>query len=122
MKPPIPLLISTALISAIVQGRAIAQVLACRSPISSVNTSTRDCFPRFGKTNQGTYLRLDACSLNGTGNGMEFIYLLDGNPVRGWTNCLDRGWLVGDRYVPAGSAAAISMLNFICSQRTNNVR
>lgn len=122
MKPPMTLLISTILVSLVMQRSAVAQRLACRSPFSPVNAAARDCFPRFGQTTQGNCLRLDACSLHATLNGVEFIYLLDGEPVRGWTNCLDRGWLVNNRYIPASSVAARSMLDYICSQRTSNFR
>lgn len=117
MQPPMPLFIGTALASLIVQSSAIAQVLACHPPALPDQADARDCFPRFGRTNQGNCLRLDACSLHITSNRVEFIYLLDGQPVRGWTNCLDPGWIVDRRYIPASSPAARSMLDYICRSR-----
>lgn len=123
MKPPIALLTSTVLVSLVAQPSAIAQVLACPPPSSPDYARTRDCFPRFGRTNQGSCLRLDACSLNVTSTGVEFIYLLDGAPVQGWTNCQTNGWFVRNRYIPASSPAAVSMLDFICqSRRTARLR
>ncbi len=117
MQPPMPLFLSTALVSLIAQPSAIAQVLTCRPPALPDQADARDCFPRFGRTTQGNCLRLDACSLHITPNRVEFIYLLDGAPVRGWTNCLDHGWIVGSRYIPASSSAARSMLDYICRSR-----
>lgn len=123
MQPPVALLTGTAVVSLMLQPRAIAQVPICSPPSSPDNLRARDCFPHFGWTNQGNWLRLDACSLHVTPNKVEFIYLLDGAPVRGWTNCQDKGWIISNHYIPARSPAALSMLEFICqSRRTTSSR
>ncbi|MGQ9869406.1 hypothetical protein [Leptodesmis sp.] len=78
-----PLFLSMALVSLIAQPSAIAQVLTCRPPALPDQADARDCFPRFGRTTQGSCLRLDACSLHITPNRVELSACLTVPPCEG---------------------------------------
>lgn len=115
MKPPIPLLISTVLVSSIIQPSAISQVRAEFPQSLPITITAGNCLRYFGYTLDREELWLHTCSLYPTRNGMEFTYQLDTRRVRGWTNCRVYGWWVsGHGYVPAASEATRNMVDFIC--------
>ncbi|MDX2229459.1 MAG: hypothetical protein NW220_07465 [Leptolyngbyaceae cyanobacterium bins.349] len=95
---------------------AIAQVTYYRT-INFANAWVNNpCYEELGMTSDGERLKLDSCSIDGTGKNRKFLYYLNGQPKVGTTDCdLQGAWCAGDRMVPAVSHATQRMLDRVCN-------